>query len=501
MKLPNLAVPAVSVLALAAASAASAEVSAQDVWDSWKANLGDMDAEDVTIGSEEYSDGVLTVSDILFSVADETGTIDLSIGSLVFTEQGDGTVSITMSEEMPFTVAATDSETGEEMAVDLALRQQDLELIASGTAEEMIYDIGATRLAVDLDNISDGNATGSGSFVLNDLAGTYTVVTDDMQSIDYDLAAGSLDLAFSMDDPDEEVVFGMKGSVAEFALTASFVTPLPGTTTPDTILADGLAGEGSYSLGASRIAFDMTVEGMPVAGTLTTTGGTLDAAVSADGISYASDTTGLVIEATSEMLPFPINISLARYGIDFAMPLSATEEPAPFAFGINLTDLTVNEEIWALADPGAVLPHDPATLILDLTGTARLFVDLTDPTQTAALAEADMPGEVHSVSLNNLTVSAAGASLTGTGAFTFDNSDTTTIPGIPRPEGKLELAASGINTLMDNLVAMGLLPQEQVMGARMMLGLFTVATGDDQLSTVVEVNAKGEVLANGQRLQ
>jgi hypothetical protein len=35
----------------------------------------------------------------------------------------------------------------------------------------------------------------------------------------------------------------------------------------------------------------------------------------------------------------------------------------------------------------------------------------------------------------------------------------------------------------------------------MMLGLFTVPTGDDQLSTVVEVNAKGEVLANGQRLQ
>jgi hypothetical protein len=54
---------------------------------------------------------------------------------------------------------------------------------------------------------------------------------------------------------------------------------------------------------------------------------------------------------------------------------------------------------------------------------------------------------------------------------------------------------------MDNLVAMGLLPEEQVMGARMMLGLFTVPTGDDQLTTTIEVNAEGQILANGQRLQ
>lgn len=154
-----------------------------------------------------------------------------------------------------------------------------------------------------------------------------------------------------------------------------------------------------------------------------------------------------------------------------------------------------------MADPGGVLSHDPATLILDLTGTARLFFDIADPAQAAALAETDVPGEVHSVSLNDLTISAVGANVGGKGAFTFDNSDTTTIPGIPRPEGKLELSASGLNGLMDNLVAMGLLPEEQAMGARMMMGLFTVPTGDDQLSTTIEVNAEGQILANGQRLQ
>jgi hypothetical protein len=277
--------------------------------------------------------------------------------------------------------------------------------------------------------------------------------------------------------------------------------PLPENTTPDTILMDGLTGKGSYSLGETSIAFEMTADGNPVSGTAKAAGSALTAEVSADSLAYSSNTSGLSVEASSPALPFSINVSFTEYGMNFALPLAATKEPVDFAFGINLTDLTVNEEIWAMADPGAVLPHDPATLILDLTGTARLFFDLADPAQAAALADTDVPGEVHSVSLNNLTISAIGAGVRGNGAFTFDNSDITTIPGVPRPEGKLELSATGLNGLMDNLVTMGLLPEEQVMGARMMLGLFTVPTGDDQLTTTIEVNAEGQILANGQRLQ
>ena len=50
--------------------------------------------------------------------------------------------------------------------------------------------------------------------------------------------------------------------------------------------------------------------------------------------------------------------------------------------------------------------------------------------------------------------------------------DLTTFDGMPRPEGALDLELTGGNTLLDTLVAMGLLPEEQAMGARMMLGLF-----------------------------
>jgi hypothetical protein len=55
---------------------------------------------------------------------------------------------------------------------------------------------------------------------------------------------------------------------------------------------------------------------------------------------------------------------------------------------------------------------------------------------------------------------------------------------------------------LDKLVLMGLLPEEQAMGARMMMGLFAVPGGaEDTLTSKIEINDEGHVLANGQRIQ
>jgi len=49
---------------------------------------------------------------------------------------------------------------------------------------------------------------------------------------------------------------------------------------------------------------------------------------------------------------------------------------------------------------------------------------------------------------------------------------------------------------------MGLVAEEQAMGARMMMGLFAVAGADeDTLNSKIEVNEQGQVFANGQRLR
>jgi hypothetical protein len=67
----------------------------------------------------------------------------------------------------------------------------------------------------------------------------------------------------------------------------------------------------------------------------------------------------------------------------------------------------------------------------------------------------------------------------------------------PRP-GKLYI--NGINGLVDKLIQMGLIPEDQAMMPRMMLGMFATPVGDDMLTSTIEVNAE-YVLANGQRLR
>jgi len=124
-----------------------------------------------------------------------------------------------------------------------------------------------------------------------------------------------------------------------------------------------------------------------------------------------------------------------------------------------------------------------------------------DPEQAGEI-ENEVPGELHAVTLNGLTLSAAGALLTGSGDFTFDNSDLVTFAGMPAPTGEVDMKLVGGNGLIDKLVGMGLLPEEQAMGARMMLGLFArPGDGEDTLVSKIEVKGDGSVSANGQRLR
>ena len=105
------------------------------------------------------------------------------------------------------------------------------------------------------------------------------------------------------------------------------------------------------------------------------------------------------------------------------------------------------------------------------------------------------------MNVNALQLTVAGADLTGTGAFTFDNTDLETYGGMPKPTGKLALKLVGGNGLMDKLVALGVLPEDQAMSARMMLSMFAnPGAGEDELNSELEFK-DGGFFANGQQLQ
>jgi hypothetical protein len=106
------------------------------------------------------------------------------------------------------------------------------------------------------------------------------------------------------------------------------------------------------------------------------------------------------------------------------------------------------------------------------------------------------PGKLKSLKVNQLQLTVAGADLTGTGALTFDNSGP-----VPKPIGTVDLKLTGGNGLMDKLTEMGLLPQDQAAGFKMMLGMFAKPAGDDVMTSEIEFKDDGSILANGQRIQ
>ena len=228
----------------------------------------------------------------------------------------------------------------------------------------------------------------------------------------------------------------------------------------------------------------------------------LDMAITGGAISYSGGAEDIAINVTGDQIPFPIDVTLAEYDYGIEMPVAATEEATDLGLRVNLSELSLSDPIWNIFDPGEVLPRDPLSVLLDLSGRARLDVSFADPEAMTEMGPDEAPGELESLSLDALRIAGAGAEITGEGAFTFDNENPSPqFGGMPQPEGQISFVATGVNALMDNLVQMGLLPPDQVMGARMMMGMFATATGEDELTSTIEVNDQGHVIANGQRIQ
>ncbi|MEC8795458.1 MAG: DUF2125 domain-containing protein, partial [Pseudomonadota bacterium] len=159
----------------------------------------------------------------------------------------------------------------------------------------------------------------------------------------------------------------------------------------------------------------------------------------------------------------------------------------------------VEDSIWDLFDPQGILPRDPATISLDLSGKMEWLIDILSGAEPQP---GEIPALIYDVAINDLTIDLAGASVEGSGAFELNHDDYLSFDGIPAPIGDASFVITGANGLLDNLVEMGLMPEEQVLGVRMMMGIFaTPGEGEDVLTSTIETTADGQVFANGQRLK
>ncbi len=498
-----------AMAACLAGTAAFADVTPEEVWQNWQ----DMSAsygQTVTATSEARDGDSLIVSGMSMAQAEDGTSIDMTIDEVVFTDNGDGTVDITMSDAytIDMTVPPAPGVEGDSpTSLTIAVSQPGMVTTVSGTTEDTAYAVEAPAITITLDSIEGVDAAAidaTAEATMSTVAGNYTVSGPaDAKVIEMEFGAESVAFNLVVQDGESQTDVQMTATIAD--LGAAYALDLAGMAMMGDDVAQALkAGSsiaGSFSRGAMDFALDVTDATGPTQVTATSQTGGMTFAMDAAGLVYEIAGTGTAVTMSGPDIPVPeLKVNYGEIAANLSMPLLASPDLTDFTFLTRIVDLSVSEEIWGMIDPTNALPHDAATVVIDTKGTVKLTSDLVDDSAMAALGDA-APGEIHTLDVTELRASVAGAELTGAGAFTFDNTDLTTFPGTPAPTGKLDLKLVGGNVLLDKLVSMGLITEDDANGARMMISMFAnPGATPDELTSTLEFKDKG-FYANGQRLQ
>ena len=477
-----------------------AEITADDVWDSWRAMSAEMD-QTMTASETSRENGTLRLRGVTMTLTSNDEQIVTSVDEVTLDEQGDGTVRISASPTYTITVDAKGS-AGEEVDMVVLLTHQGLDAVAAGTPSAIDYTYRVDRVEVALESFETDGPPVELDFAvaLDSLAGTYLWGNGTPRSLESSFTAGALAASLTFDDPGEETAGDIAITVQSLEGSSSgSISPLRPADDLASVLREGLKSTSAMTFGAAAYTFDITSPDGQYILEGSSESGRFNASLDADGLAYESGGTGtsLSLLAPGAMMP-PLSLEIAETASALTLPLLKSDEMQAFALSTKLTGFDVSDVVWSMIDPTGGLPRDPANLEIDISGMGRWDIEMTDPVEMErAETNGETPGEIESVDINALNLSIAGADLTGSGAFTFNN---TTQP--PAPSGALDLSLVGANALLDRLVAIGLLPEDQAMGARMMLGLFArPGDGEDTLVSTIEVKEDGAVIANGQRIR
>lgn len=484
-----------AVLALLAANPALADVTPEEVWQNWQAFYASSGST-ITTGAVERDGDTLVITGFTASIDADGASSETTIAEIRLRDTGEGTVEVTMSDEATFTSASPAAEDDKAMGATGTLRMPGLVGTVSGTPEDMAYAFTAPSMDITVEPTEEGKPVGKVNILLSDASSTYQLVGPaDAQTLDGSFGAASAAMNIEVIDGSTNFV----GSLNTADLAGKVSGNLTGIEDEEVsdALAKGFAIDTALSYGALSYEFDITDESGPSRLVGGSAGGSFQMAMDATRLLLAAG--GKNVEATfsGAQLPFPeVKLSYAESGFNLTMPIGKGDAPQDFSLLTKIVDLQVSDEIWAMFDPTGALPHDPATVVVDTAGKVLLKSDLMSTPD-----DATPDAELHALQVKEIIARFAGAELTGTGDFTFDNTDMTTFDGMPAPTGKLDLKLVGGNTLLDKLVAMGMIGEDEAMGARMMIAMFAnPGAGADELTSVLEFKDK-HFYANGQQLQ
>ncbi len=487
-------------------TASFAQVTPQQVWDNWR---GYLEGYGYAITAKEMPSGSgldVTGLNMTMPLPEDGGTVGITFGEMRFVDNGDGTVAIVMPETSPVSVSVRPTE-GETVDMAFTYYLPGMQMVAKGTPQDMKYIFTGDEVSLELNSlVVDGAPLNVAKFQMGfaGLSGDWSVKSGDLRVIEQNLIAeGGMRYQFAANDPEGQGTFSVRGQTERVNMAGKMAIPM--VYDPNDVyqaLQDGMAFDFEMAFGKGQTEFSFRDGDSFATGSSSTTGSSFAFAMSKANLRYGTRFSDLAVALAGSDIPLPINFTAQKLIADMSMPLAKSDVPQDLSALIKVEAFAPDEMIWGMLDPTGAMPHDPATMIIDLAAKANWLFDALDPANAAALNGKDIPFEIYSLSLNQLKVSAAGAELTGEGSFVFNNDDLETFDGLPAPDGSVNLRLVGANGLLDTLISMGLMSDDDAMGMRMMMGMFgRPGDAEDEILSTIEVKSNGQILANGQRLQ
>lgn len=190
----------------------------------------------------------------------------------------------------------------------------------------------------------------------------------------------------------------------------------------------------------------------------------------------------------------PVDVTMSEVGMKIVLPMNSGEEADEMVLDFLLADLTVGEGLWSIIDPGKTISRDPATIDIDIASSVQIDA------MKGMMEGADNPFEVatfHNIAINQFLIAIGGASIQADGAADVNNDGF-----IPMPVGTVNIAIDGVQTLTEQLVALGLVDQMQVgMAMGMMMAFAKPGDEADQFVSEIEFTEDGSITANGQPIK
>lgn len=499
------------IATLMSTTAVYADFTPEQAWETF-VSMAELQGATVTAGSETRDGDTLTASDVVMDFAhlvdgefedEDLPTVAYTSPSIVLTDNGDGTVAMTFPEDSKFTIVFPDSAEADEISATISAPSYVSTF--SGTPTEYTVDTVGGAMTVSLDPIAVDSITFDTKTVigLEGLKTSTTYTVGDLVNTSSEVAIAAITASSDFVIPGDEGAFKLDAQLNDIA-SSSTGAMVAGIGPHDTVaqLVGGMFAKGNLTIGASGVnIFADTPDG--VLDVVATTGAsTLDFDMDKAGFAVSGSSSDIVRTFTVPGMPLP-PLTVAAAGAEFGLsaPFSNTEV-GEFGLLTKFSDLTIDDTLWGMFDPAAILPRDAIDITLDTSGSLKWLVDLFADDVEDQFLNSEMPVELNAFQLNELLISAVGAKATGSGAVEFDLTDTVTFDGLPAPVGKFSFALEGANGVLDKIVEMGFLTAEDAMGARMMSGMFMKAgEGDDVLLSDIEMTEDKQVLVNGVRVK